>query len=395
MKALKGFRATDISLMVLLFFHAICAIITGTLLPQIIKEFSIDYATAGSIETLRSYAILFILVITVKLLRVVSAKTLFVLSRFGIAVGFVMSALSGNYSFFLAGVILAGLGAGFVESLIAQTITNLHQAENNTEKFFNAIQGVFSIAVILIPLLYGYAMEHGVTWRQIFLYTSIMPVVVAFILLFSDLPAVEAEEGGYSEALKAVFSKAAGRLLSIGIFVSAGIENMFYVWSATYISLYLHDNQQYAATGLAIFGLFMCLARFTTALLNGKKIAYYIMYIAQICGFTSAILLFTMEGIEIFYISLALAGICAGPMWPSITGLISDMEPGAKAGYFIIIALIGYIGYANAPLFMGLIGDLSGDLKNGFYILPVSTLILVFVISGLRKLAIKNGSYYK
>ncbi|WP_337810477.1 hypothetical protein, partial [Desulfovibrio sp.] len=118
------------------------------------------------------------------------------------------------------------------------------------------------------------------------------------------------------------------------------------------------------------------------------------MYIAQICGFTSAILLFTMEGIEIFYISLALAGICAGPMWPSITGLISDMEPGAKAGYFII-ALIGYIGYANAPLFMGLIGDLSGDLKNGFYILPVSTLILVFVISGLRKLAIKNGSYYK
>ena len=384
MKALKGFRATDISLMVLLFFHAICAIITGTLLPQIIKEFSIDYATAGSIETLRSYAILFILVITVKLLRVVSAKTLFVLSRFGIAVGFVMSALSGNYSFFLAGVILAGLGAGFVESLIAQTITNLHQAENNTEKFFNAIQGVFSIAVILIPLLYGYAM-----------YTSIMPVVVAFILLFSDLPAVEAEEGGYSEALKAVFSKAAGRLLSIGIFVSAGIENMFYVWSATYISLYLHDNQQYAATGLAIFGLFMCLARFTTALLNGKKIAYYMMYIAQICGFTSAILLFTMEGIEIFYISLALAGICAGPMWPSITGLISDMEPGAKAGYFIIIALIGYIGYANAPLFMGLIGDLSGDLKNGFYILPVSTLILVFVISGLRKLAIKNGSYYK
>lgn len=82
-------------------------------------------------------------------------------------------------------------------------------------------------------------------------------------------------------------------------------------------------------------------------------------------------------------------------MWPSITGLISDMEPGAKAGYFIIIALIGYIGYANAPLSMGLIGDLSGDLKNGFYILPVSTLILVFVISGLRKLAIKNGSYYK
>ena len=36
MKALKGFRATDISLMVLLFFHAVCAIITGTLLPQII-----------------------------------------------------------------------------------------------------------------------------------------------------------------------------------------------------------------------------------------------------------------------------------------------------------------------------------------------------------------------
>lgn len=47
MQALKGFRATDVSLMALMFFHAICAIITGSMLPRIIAEFNLDYSTAG------------------------------------------------------------------------------------------------------------------------------------------------------------------------------------------------------------------------------------------------------------------------------------------------------------------------------------------------------------
>ena len=395
MQALKGFRATDVSLMALMFFHAICAIITGSMLPRIIAEFNLDYSTAGGIETIRSYAIFFVLIITVKLLRIFRAKTLFIVSRLGIAAGYIVSGLSGDYTFFLFGVILAGLGAGFVESLIAQTITNLHRDENNQEKFFNVIQGVFSIAVITVPLLYGFALEHGVPWRHLFLYTSILPVLVAALLFFSELPEVEAEEGGYVEALRSVFSRAAGRLFSIGIFIAGGLENLFYVWSATYIALYLTDNQQSATTGLAIFGLFMCLARFATAFISGKKAAYYMMFTAALCGLSASILLFTMEGLPVFYLALALAGICVGPLWPSLTGLIADLEPGAKAGYFIVIALMGNIGYANAPLLMGILGDITGELKNGFYILPVATVALFGAVCGLRRLAINNGSYYK
>ena len=91
------------------------------------------------------------------------------------------------------------------------------------------IQGVVSIAVITVPLLYGFALEHGVPWRHLFLYTSILPVLVAALLFFSELPEVEAEEGGYVEALRSVFSRAAGRLFSIGIFIAGGLENLFYV----------------------------------------------------------------------------------------------------------------------------------------------------------------------
>lgn len=294
MQALKGFRATDVSLMALMFFHAICAIITGSMLPRIIAEFNLDYSTAGGIETIRSYAIFFVLIITVKLLRIFRAKTLFIVSRLGIAAGYIVSGLSGDYTFFLFGVILAGLGAGFVESLIAQTITNLHRDENNQEKFFNVIQGVFSIRRHHRSRCCTALPEHGVPWRHLFLYTSILPVLVAALLFFSELPEVEAEEGGYVEALRSVFSRAAGRLFSIGIFIAGGLENLFYVWSATYIALYLNDNQQYATTGLAIFGLFMCLARFATAFISGKKAAYYMMFTAALCGLSASILLFTM-----------------------------------------------------------------------------------------------------
>lgn len=105
MQALKGFRATDVSLMALMFFHAICAIITGSMLPRIIAEFNLDYSTAGGIETIRSYAIFFVLIITVKL-RASFAQKRSSSSHAWHCAGYIVSGLSGDYTFFLFGVIL-------------------------------------------------------------------------------------------------------------------------------------------------------------------------------------------------------------------------------------------------------------------------------------------------
>lgn len=395
MQALKGFRATDVSLMALMFFHAICAIITGSMLPRIIAEFNLDYSTAGGIETIRSYAIFFVLIITVKLLRIFRAKTLFIVSRLGIAAGYIVSGLSGDYTFFLFGVILAGLGAGFVESLIAQTITNLHRDENNQEKFFNVIQGVFSIAVITVPLLYGFALEHGVPWRHLFLYTSILPVLVAALLFFSELPEVEAEEGGYVEALRSVFSRAAGRLFSIGIFIGRRSGKSL-LCMERHLYRALSERQpavrHHRAGHLRPVHVSGPLRHRLHQRQKGRLLHDVHRRAVRTLRLHSAL----YHG-KAFRCSISRSPLPASrrPLWPSLTGLIADLEPGAKAGYFIVIALMGNIGYANAPLLMGILGDITGELKNGFYILPVATVALFGAVCGLRRLAINNGSYYK
>lgn len=395
MHALKGFKNTDLSIMFMMFLHAICAILTGTTLVGIIATYDLNNTSAGLIETIRNFSIIFVLLITVRMLKIFSAKTLLVVSRLAIAAGYVVSALTDNYTFFLLGVAISGLGAGFLESLIAQTITNLHRGENNVEKFFNIIQSVFSIAVIVVPLAYGYAMNAGVKWQTLFLYTSILPVLVAIVLQCSDIPPVEPEEGGYLEAMKNVFGNKPGRLFAMGIIVAGGLEAMFYLWSAAYISNYLNDNQQYATVGLSIFGAFMFLARFANGILPGKKTVYYMMFMACGAGIISSALMFFLTGLMPFYVALAFAGLAVGPLWPSLTGLISDHVPEAKAGYFMVIAIMGIIGYAAAPAITGFIGDVTQNLKMGFILLPLAIGILGYAIVGLKNMAVKNGTYLK
>ncbi len=395
MKALKGFTNTDWTIMAIMFLHAVCAILTGTVLVGIIAEFNISYTQAGLIDTIRNLSVIFVLVITVKLLKIFSAKQLFIFSRVAIAAGYIISAITQDYTLFLVGVVIAGMGVGFVESLIAQTITNLHAKEDNIEKFFNFLQSVFSIAVIIVPLAYGYAMTQGVSWRSLFLVTSVLPLIVAAIIYFSNMPEVEPEEGGYVEAIKNVFTNKPGRLFAMGIIIAGGLENMFYFWSATYISTYLNDNQQYATTGLAIFGAFMFLARFLNGVLPGKKVVYYMMFMACVAGVASSALLYFFSDLTAFYVALACAGLAVGPLWPSITGLIADHVEAPKAGYFIIIAIMGIAGYAVVPALTGFIGDATNNLKNGFILLPLAIGVMLYVIVQLKKLACKNGSYYK
>ncbi len=222
---------------------------------------------------------------------------------------------------------------------------------------------------------------------------SVLPLALAIVLYLSNLPDVEPEEGGYKEAIKKVFGFRAGRLFTYGIIIAGGLEAMFYLWSATYIKNYLNDNQQIATTGLAIFGLAMFISRLTTGLLPGKKSAYHVLMITGVTGIISSCLLFFLTGLEAFYIALAFAGLTVGPLWPSITGLISDHAPDAKAGYFIIIAIMGQVGYASAPLITGIISDVTGNLKSGFILLPLAIGVLVYTVYGLRSLAIKNGTY--
>ncbi len=394
MQVFKGLTRTDGAIMALMFLHAICAIITGATLVGITKDFNLDLTQAGSIETIRTLVVIGVLVITVRLLKLFHAKTLFIVSRLAIAIGYVISAIADDFTFFMAGVVLAGLGVGFVESLIAQTITNLHRHENNVEKYFNLLQSIFSIAVIFVPVIYGAAMESGVSWRTLFLITAILPVLVAIILVFTNLPEVEAEEVGYVEAVKNVFTHREGRLFSIGILVAGGLENMFYVWSATFIATTLNDNQQYATTGMAIFGLAMFAARFANAIIPGKRTVYRMLLGACVAGAISSALLYFFSSLSAFYISLAFAGLAVGPLWPSVTGLISDHVKAPKAGYFIVIAIIGYIGYSFVPFITGWIGDVTGDLKNGFILLPIAIVLLGYAVLSLRSLAKKNGTYF-
>lgn len=397
MRALKGFTKTDLSIMAIMFLHAICAIMTGMILVHVLKEFDLTYAEGGSIESWRDLAVILVLVITVRMLKIFNAKTLFIISRLMIAVGFVVSALSESYSIFMAGVILAGLGAGFVESLIAQTITNLHAKDGNVEKFFNLLQSVFSIAVIVIPLAFGYFMDLGVTWRTLLLVTSILPLAVAAVLYFTNLPPVEPEEGGMIEALRNVFlSKTrTGWLFVLGIIVAGGLEAMFYTWIPTYTTLYLHDNQQYSMIGMSVFGAFMFLARFLNGILPGKKAVYGMMFMACAAGIISSVMLHFFGGLIIFYVAVAFAGLAVGPLWPSLTGLISDHVAAPKAGYFIVIAIMGIAGYMAMPFLAGKIGDLTGHLRNGFFLLPASIILLCFVVVRLRQHAINNQTYFK
>ena len=282
------------------------------------------------------------------------------------AAGFGLFALTptlfpGNefFGFLIATVLFSGSG-GLMELLLSPIIAGI--PSENSAKSMSLLHSVYAWGKLGCIILTTAAILAGISWNQIVLLWTILPVVSIFPFFRVPLPAKIPEHEKMPSRkmlLHPVF------LLSFGaIAFGAASEVTISQWTATYLQNGLGIPRIWAnLLGMGGFALMLGLGR-TLHGLWGHKVSLSRLLIlscmgAMVCYLTISVSPFPVIGL----LGCAGAGFCVSILWPGTLSLASSHLPKAGASMFALLAAGGDIGGSVGPWLVGTITDFA--IGNG------------------------------
>jgi fucose permease len=91
-----------------------------------------------------------------------------------------------------------------------------------------------------------------------------------------------------------------------------------------------------------------------------------------------------IESLFGFYLLLALSGIAAAPLWPTILAEARECLKEDATLLFVLLACAGIAGFGFTPWAMGMIGD-ALDLRASFFVIPGYFVVLVLLFAWIRR----------
>ena len=166
--AVKGVTA---AILVTSFIYAFVNSISSVLLNQVVEAFSLTGASQGLLSSMLSVG--YMLALLVNPLFQGRTEKLFMLLLSGLlqAAMLVLSGTSASFALFLTGIVLLGVGCGWLDGYINSCMIDFHP--HDSPKYLSLLHGLFGVGSLLAPLLMQ-ALLLGISWRGVFLLTAVL-----------------------------------------------------------------------------------------------------------------------------------------------------------------------------------------------------------------------------
>jgi fucose permease len=243
----------------------------------------------------------------------------------------------------------------------------------------NLTHGFYPIGIVISALLFGELLTLGVSWRWVFRLTAIGALVIGiFYNIFQFPKPVKAEHSSW-HSIRTILALPGFWLFAVAIFLGAGVESAFTFWSTSYVAAYLEEVPRAGAFAVFIFAALMAIGRFLSAKLSRTMSLKMLMGSSALLGLVVSWALPLANNLIWFYLLLALAGLAAACLWPTILA-----EAGGCLGVdttilFVMLSCAGIAGFGFTPWLLGIIGDRT-DLKAALSVMPGFFLILLVVL---------------
>ena len=146
--AVKGVTA---AILVTSFIYAFVNSISSVLLNQVVEAFSLTGASQGLLSSMLSVG--YMLALLVNPLFQGRTEKLFMLLLSGLlqAAMLVLSGTSASFALFLTGIVLLGVGCGWLDGYINSCMIDFHP--HDSPKYLSLLHGLFGVGSLLAPLL--------------------------------------------------------------------------------------------------------------------------------------------------------------------------------------------------------------------------------------------------
>lgn len=318
---------------------------------------------------------------------------------------FIPAATGRNYTYFLTGLFIQGLGLTILQAASNPYVTIIGPIESAAQRI--SIMGICNKAAgFLSPIILGTILlsnldtlnaelENGVNNEAIlnslanrivnpYIVLTCVLLAVAIFIRFSPLPEIKDEENDdeiQTGGKRSLFSHTYLFLGALAIFTYVGVEVLAGDYIINYGS-YLGVPIEYAKYLTSLTLTFMVAGYFMGVILTPKILSQESLL--KICLVASLILVtgVLITNGKVSVVMLSLLGFTHAIMWPAIWPMsIKDLGRHTKTGSALLI--MGIAGGAIVPPIYGALGDKTGNLQQAFWIMiPCYLYMLFFAVKG-------------
>ncbi|MCB0062547.1 MAG: MFS transporter [Caldilineaceae bacterium] len=337
--------------------------IKGPALPSLLQDLNLSYSQGGGILFGAYLGFVIATLLAGPVSDLLGNRAILFAAGLFITAGMVGLGMASTYPLLFLAMLVVGLGTGSIEVGGNGLIVALHREAQG--RFLNLLATFHGIGSMIAPLYAAWILTNVGNWRQIFLYSAPLAVLLALIFLVTAGPPVPKGEGhgfdwptlrrnGFSGTMILFY-------LALGLYVAT--ELGIAAWIVEYLIQQKGIAQTTAAYYLSGFFAFVMVGRLIGSVVVER--AGYLRSVLLAASGALICILIALFGPTWLAIFLPLSGLFCSIIFPTITAAVSQLHTRNTGTILGLLFTAGGLGGTLGPAAIGVGSDWLG-IQWGF-----------------------------
>jgi fucose permease len=335
----------------------------GTVIPEIIRDFSLGLTAAGSFQYASMSGIGVAAIMLGFLADRLGRKRTVLLGLALYGASSALFAVGNDFLFFTALLFVSGLGIGIFKAGSLALIGDISRSTREHTTTMNLVEGFFGVGAIVGPALVAASLQQGTGWKAVYLIAALLcgGLMIGTLIARFPAPAHEPSEPASMKAALQLATDPAALFFGTALIFYVGAEAAIYVWAPTYLGSYSGGNSWLAAYAVSIFFVLRAVGRFLGVWLLAR---FDWAVVVVLCAGAIALLFWVaiIGGRSAAIYALPATGLFMSVLYPTINSTgISCFEKGRHGSIAGLLLFFTCLSAVLAPLAMAMLGDHFGD----------------------------------
>ncbi len=374
-----SFRKLDFACSLAFLSYAGSAVFLPVCLVVLIEEFQTGFAMGGTLEVVRTSALVLSLVASGFIAARLGKVSSLAAGLVSIGVGMLLFSVAPSLTPLMFSAFLMGLGAGIVEALVNPVVQDQHP--EGSGRYLNFVNAFWSVGVLLSTLITGDLLHRELSWRPIamgFAALSILSGLALWCMREEDKTA-RVKSAAVLQAKRTIVKHPAFGSFVVMMFLAGFVEGGLTFWSASFVQLQFETGPRAGGFAIAAFSGGMILGRLSWGTLVPQHHLIRSLFWSAFMGIVPCILIPFAPGALLCYGLLFLAGCAMAPFWPTLQSVAAESMDVDATSLFILLSCAGIPGFAAAAWLVGILTDSYG-IVAGIWLIPLGMALLATLL---------------
>lgn len=350
--------------------------ILGAVLPQLMTQYDVGKAQAGSLFTLMSFGLLLGSLFFGPIADRFGYKPVLIISTALIGIGLEGVAYAPVFALLYPAVAGFGIGGGMINGATNALVSDISEEARSSELAYLGI--FFGIGAAGIPLIMG-VLADLFPYDQITASVGgslVLPLALYGLLTF---PAPKHPQALPLRPAGTLITKKTLLLLGLVLFLESGMEITMGGWTNTFFHEEMGVPADQSAYFLALFWFGLMISRLILGSVLKRVDSSVVLQACMGLAFVASVLLLVAPTLYLAAGGIVLLGAGFAGVYPIILGYVGDIYTELSGTAFSITIAMGLIGGMLLPYATGVFGELWG-LRGSLLIVPLALTCMAILV---------------